>query len=134
AQHRRSRSARTPTNDRPAAPTRVAHRTGTRPSGGPGAPAAGRLRSPRPTSDRGAGPAVPGDPVLACRDLEKRFGDVHAVRGVSSAITTGETYGLLGPNGAGKTTTISMVCGLLERDRGEVVVDGMPVDVTSVRA
>ncbi len=77
---------------------------------------------------------MPGDPVLACRDLEKRFGDVHAVRGVSFAITTGETYGLLGPNGAGKTTTISMVCGLLERDRGEVVVDGMPVDVTSVRA
>ena len=40
----------------------------------------------------------------------------------------GETYGLLGPNGAGKTTTISMVCGILRRDEGEVAVAGRPMD------
>ncbi len=39
--------------------------------------------------------------------------------GTSFTVAPGETYGLLGPNGAGKTTTISMVCGLLERRRGD---------------
>jgi linearmycin/streptolysin S transport system ATP-binding protein len=62
--------------------------------------------------------------ILECRDLRKRFGDVVAVDGVSFRIAQGETYGLLGPNGAGKTTTISIVCGLLERDGGEVLVGG----------
>jgi ABC-2 type transport system ATP-binding protein len=62
--------------------------------------------------------------VLDCRDLRKSFGEVQAVRGVSFQIAVGETYGLLGPNGAGKTTTISMACGLLEPDGGEVLVAG----------
>ena len=48
-------------------------------------------------------------------------------------IEEGETYGLLGPNGAGKTTTISMIAGLLERDRGEVFVDCRPFTTRSVR-
>jgi ABC-2 type transport system ATP-binding protein len=72
--------------------------------------------------------------VLEARDLRKAFGDLVAVGGVSFHIGEGETYGLLGPNGAGKTTTISMVCGLLERDAGEVVVAGTPVTTTSTGA
>ncbi|MBX3284467.1 MAG: ABC transporter ATP-binding protein [Acidimicrobiales bacterium] len=67
-------------------------------------------------------------PLLACSGLVKRFGDRVAVDGVSFAIAPGETYGLLGPNGAGKTTTIRLVCGLLARDGGEVLLDGRPVD------
>jgi ABC-2 type transport system ATP-binding protein len=67
-------------------------------------------------------------PVLACRGLRKRFDERVAVDGVGFTISAGETYGLLGPNGAGKTTTISMVCGLLARDEGEVFVEGRPVD------
>ncbi len=75
-------------------------------------------------------------PVLSCRDLRKSFGSREAVRGVSFEIAPGETYGLLGPNGAGKTTTISMACGILYRDAGEVVVAGRPIDVgaTAVKA
>jgi len=73
-------------------------------------------------------------PVLDCRDLRKRFGSRTAVDGVSFSVAAGETYGLLGPNGAGKTTTISMICGLLGRDGGEVVVDGRPIDVGSTDA
>jgi len=68
-----------------------------------------------------------GGPVLVCRDLRKRYGERTAVDGVGFEIAAGECYGLLGPNGAGKTTTISMLCGLLHRDGGEVTVDGKPV-------
>jgi ABC-type multidrug transport system ATPase subunit len=58
------------------------------------------------------GVSIPGAarPVLDCRDLHKRFGQIEAVRDISFLIGKGETYGLLGPNGAGKTTTISIVC------------------------
>ncbi len=72
--------------------------------------------------------------VLSVRDLHKRYGAIDAVRGVSFEIHEGETYGLLGPNGAGKTTTISMVCGLLARDQGEVTLDGKAIDIGEVAA
>jgi len=72
--------------------------------------------------------------LLDCRGLHKHFGDRAAVDGVSFHIARGETYGLLGPNGAGKTTTISMICGLLERDGGEVTVAGRAMDVNAVEA
>lgn len=72
--------------------------------------------------------------LLTTQDLRKRYGERLAVDGVSFHIKVGETYGLLGPNGAGKTTTISMICGLLRRDGGEVVVDGRPVDIGATEA
>ena len=72
--------------------------------------------------------------VLERRDLRKTFGDLVAVDGVGFQVAEGETYGLLGPNGAGKTTTISMVCGLLESDDGEVIVDGTALTPKSVDA
>ena len=75
-----------------------------------------------------------GRSVLECRGLRRRFGEIVAVDGVGFGIGAGETYGLLGPNGAGKTTTISMIAGLLERDGGEVTVDGEPMTTRSVRA
>ncbi|HMC41924.1 MAG TPA: ABC transporter ATP-binding protein, partial [Acidimicrobiales bacterium] len=61
-------------------------------------------------------------------NLTKRFGSRVAVEGLSLEIAAGESYGLLGPNGAGKTTTISLVCGLLRPDGGEVVVAGHRLD------
>ncbi|HEX5950912.1 MAG TPA: ABC transporter ATP-binding protein, partial [Actinomycetota bacterium] len=73
-------------------------------------------------------------PVLECRELRKAFGDLVAVNGVGFSVAPGETYGLLGPNGAGKTTTISMIAGLLERDAGEVLLEGAPLTTTSVAA
>jgi ABC-2 type transport system ATP-binding protein len=59
------------------------------------------------------------------RDLHKRYGAVHAVRGVDFEIREGEIFGLLGPNGAGKTTTLECILGLREPDRGEVEVCGI---------
>ncbi len=72
--------------------------------------------------------------MLSCRGLRKQFGTRLAVDGVSFDVAVGECYGLLGPNGAGKTTTISMVCGLLEPDAGEVTVDGAPGGSMAARA
>lgn len=72
--------------------------------------------------------------VLSCSGLKRRFGDVPAVDDVSFTIAEGETYGLLGPNGAGKTTTISMITGVLERDAGEVVVDGIAMSARATAA
>ncbi len=63
--------------------------------------------------------------LFTCHDLHKRYGDTLAVNGVGFEVAAGEAYGLLGPNGAGKTTTISMICGLLAPDRGEVILDGV---------
>jgi len=63
-------------------------------------------------------------PILQVESLEKRYEDVHAVRGVSFSVHEGEVFGLLGPNGAGKTSTIEVLEGLRVRDGGRVSVCG----------
>ena len=65
--------------------------------------------------------------VVEARDLEKKFGDREAVRGVSLTIRAGEIFGLLGPNGAGKSTTINMLATYLAPTSGTASVAGMPV-------
>ncbi len=69
---------------------------------------------------------TPAD-VLVVDGLQRSFGDLKAVDGVSFHIAAGETYGLLGPNGAGKTTAISMIAGLIAPDAGSVTVMGLPM-------
>ncbi|HUY84496.1 MAG TPA: ABC transporter ATP-binding protein [Steroidobacteraceae bacterium] len=66
-----------------------------------------------------------GVPVLAVADLQKHYGALTAVDGLSFKVGLGEIVGLLGPNGAGKTTTINMVLGLLEPSAGEVRIGGI---------
>jgi ABC-2 type transport system ATP-binding protein len=56
--------------------------------------------------------------------LEKRYGDVHAVRGIDLTVEEGQVFALLGPNGAGKTTTVEILEGYRKRDGGEVSVLG----------
>lgn len=70
---------------------------------------------------------TPDQALVIARDLEKSYGSVHAVRGVSFEVRRGEVFGLLGPNGAGKTTILEMVEGMLPIDRGTVTVDGVDV-------
>ena len=57
--------------------------------------------------------------------LQKRFGAVHAVRGLDLQVRCGEVFGLLGPNGAGKTTSLEMLEGLVKPDSGEIRILGM---------
>ena len=67
---------------------------------------------------------IAGMSLLRVEHLSKTFGTIRAVDSVSLEVRPGEIYGLLGPNGAGKTTTISMICGLLKPDAGEVAGGG----------
>ncbi len=60
-------------------------------------------------------------------EVQKRFGNVHALKGVSFAIKRGEFFGLLGPNGAGKSTLINIIAGLTRGDGGHVSVLGRDV-------
>ena len=68
-------------------------------------------------------------PLLSVRDIEKSFPGVSALSGVSFNVTKGEVHALLGENGAGKSTLIKIVSGVFPPDRGEVIVDGKPVDL-----
>ena len=63
-------------------------------------------------------------PVVEVEALEKRYGELHAVRGVSFAIQPGTCVGLLGPNGAGKTTTMRMIMGLTRPAAGRLRLFG----------
>lgn len=73
--------------------------------------------------------------MIRVENLEKSFGSVRAVDGVSFTVDPGEIFGLLGPNGAGKTTTISVLATLLRADAGRVTVCGHDpaVDPAAVR-
>jgi ABC-2 type transport system ATP-binding protein len=67
-------------------------------------------------------------PIIAVRDLVKRYGEVTAVDGISFDVAEGEIFGLLGPNGAGKTTTLEIMETLQRPTAGTVVVDGFGLD------
>lgn len=65
--------------------------------------------------------------AISVNNLVKRFGPIHAVRGVSFTINKGEVLGFLGPNGAGKSTTMKMITGFLEPTSGSVSICGFNV-------
>ena len=68
---------------------------------------------------------------LQVRDIEKSFGGVQAVRGVSFDVHEGEILGVIGPNGSGKSTLFNCILGQLVPSKGSVAVDGR--DVTGLR-
>jgi len=61
-------------------------------------------------------------PVLAVRDIRKRFGATEALAGVSLEIRRGEVHALVGANGAGKSTLIKVITGAISPDEGEIEV------------
>ncbi len=66
-------------------------------------------------------------PVIEVRNVQRRFGEFYAVRGVSFQVERGEVFGLLGANGAGKSTMFRMLCGLLPPSAGSLSVAGVDV-------
>jgi branched-chain amino acid transport system ATP-binding protein len=70
--------------------------------------------------------------VLETVDLEKHFGGIAAVAGVSLKIEKGARHALIGPNGAGKTTVINLLTGVLRPSAGRILLEGQ--DITALEA
>lgn len=68
------------------------------------------------------------DNIIEITGLNKSFGAVHAVRDLSFRVKKGELFAFLGVNGAGKSTTISIICGQLDKDAGNVTVCGESIE------
>ncbi len=73
------------------------------------------------------------DTILTVDKLNKVFGTVNAVDGISFGIRQGRCVGLLGPNGAGKTTTVEMLEGIKKPTSGTILYKGKPLDVSFKR-
>ncbi|GAB49088.1 ABC transporter ATP-binding protein [Mobilicoccus pelagius] len=90
----------------------------------------GRPRDDVPQPDESRHP-VPGatgeagEAAVSVRGLDKHFGDVRAVHGMTWGAHLGRITAVLGPNGAGKTTTVACLEGLLRPDAGEARVLGV---------
>ncbi|MDR0897088.1 MAG: ABC transporter ATP-binding protein, partial [Oscillospiraceae bacterium] len=67
--------------------------------------------------------------MLTIERLSKTYakGRVKAVDDLNLHVRRGEIFGFLGPNGAGKTTTIKMICGIINPDEGQVLINGHPL-------
>jgi branched-chain amino acid transport system permease protein len=95
-----------------------------------------RRHPPRPVPARAEPRAAPvpasrGGVLLDCREVERSFGGIRALRGVSLEIEAGEILGLVGPNGSGKSTFINVVAGHYPADRGTIRFDGTPIETLS---
>ena len=75
------------------------------------------------------------DQAVIVEGIEKSFGKVQALRGVTFEVERGQVLGILGPNGAGKTTTVNILTTLIQPDKGRAVVAGHDVvkDASAVR-
>jgi branched-chain amino acid transport system ATP-binding protein/branched-chain amino acid transport system permease protein len=72
--------------------------------------------------------ALSDTPLLELKDVERRFGGVHAVDEASFAVPDGSITALIGPNGSGKTTVFNLIGGTMPLDAGEVWFDGRRID------
>jgi len=66
----------------------------------------------------------PGDPVVATRDLTKKYGKLIALDRLTMSVERGQILGFIGPNGAGKTTAIKILVGLARPTSGSATVAG----------
>ena len=73
-------------------------------------------------------------PIVSIRRLSKAFSGVRALENVQFDLLPGEVHALMGENGAGKSTLMKILAGVYQRDNGEILLDGKPVDITSPRS
>lgn len=73
------------------------------------------------------------DPIIQMQNIEKHFGSVIALAGVSVDIFAGECHCLLGDNGAGKSTFIKTMSGVHKPTSGEIIFEGQPLDFADPR-
>jgi simple sugar transport system ATP-binding protein len=79
------------------------------------------------------GEALGGAPIIEMRDIEKHFGNIIALAGVSFDVRPGECHCLLGDNGAGKSTFIKTMSGVHRPSAGEIFFEGKHMDFDSPR-
>ena len=72
-------------------------------------------------------------PSIELQHITKNFASVRAVNDVSLTIGPGTVHGVLGENGAGKTTLMNILYGIVQRDSGEIRIDGRPAEIHSPR-
>lgn len=70
---------------------------------------------------------------LQVRHVSKAFPGVKALQDVSLCADRGEIVGLVGINGAGKSTLMNILCGILKKDEGEILINGTPRDIQNPR-
>ena len=68
--------------------------------------------------------------LLEVNDIHTYYGNIHALKGVSFDVDSGEIIALIGSNGAGKTTTLRTISGLMEPREGNIVYDGRVISHT----
>lgn len=71
------------------------------------------------------------DNIIEVNNLSKSFGQVKAVKDISFNVKRGSLFAFLGLNGAGKSTTINILCSILKKDSGKVIIDGLDLDKNS---
>ena len=71
-------------------------------------------------------PSHDGVPLLEARGLQRSFGRVRILRGISLSLQPGEALVIMGPNGAGKTTLLRLLAGLMRPTSGEIQLLGRP--------
>ena len=70
--------------------------------------------------------------ILELRNIEKSFGEKKVLNGVSFKAEGGKAFGLLGRNGAGKTTSIRILMDVFPADKGQILIDGQPIDYNKI--
>ncbi|MHB1314550.1 MAG: sugar ABC transporter ATP-binding protein [Christensenellales bacterium] len=68
-------------------------------------------------------------PILQMRNIDKRFGGIHALKDFSFDCLAGETHVLMGENGAGKSTLLNILGGITKTDNGTILIDGTEIDI-----
>ena len=65
--------------------------------------------------------------MLEIKNYSKSYGNKLAVDNLSFKVEPGDIYAFVGPNGAGKTTTLKSICGILDFDQGDILIDGISI-------
>ncbi len=73
-----------------------------------------------------------GDVILRMKGIDKRFSGVHALKSVQFELRAGEVHALMGENGAGKSTLVKVLCGIHQRDAGEIELFGQKVSFVNI--